>query len=227
MFLADSASSYISKKAVGMLIEPDERYSIPVTNINYVEPCPNINVLKKELGEIKRLSHPWMTVSTKFQNKKTQRKKLIFWRNENELKQNNQSFEDKYNEVEDDILCNRKKHKPYLDIDYEVLKNFNIVGSDDEDAAGFSMINPVLLDLDLEDSDGVRNNAVAPTMIDYLLILNEQFYGLCLQSNGLQQNLFNFIKQYAVHCKLAEKNNELQPKPFQIFLKGGARVGFF
>ena len=45
--------------------------------------------------------------------------------------------------------------------------------------------------------------------------------------NGLQQNLFNFIKQYAVHCKLAEKNNELQPKPFQIFLKGGARVGFF
>ena len=31
--------------------------------------------------------------------------------------------------------------------------------------------------------------------------------------------------QYAVHCKLAEKNNELQPKPFQIFLSGDADVG--
>ena len=30
--------------------------------------------------------------------------------------------------------------------------------------------------------------------------------------------------QYALHCKLAEKNNELPPKPFQIFLSGGAGV---
>ena len=28
-----------------------------------------------------------------------------------------------------------------------------------------------------------------------------------------------------MHCKLAEKNNELPPKPFQIFLSGGAGVG--
>ena len=27
--------------------------------------------------------------------------------------------------------------------------------------------------------------------------------------------------QYALHCKLAEKNNELQPKSFQIFLSRG------
>ena len=31
--------------------------------------------------------------------------------------------------------------------------------------------------------------------------------------------------QHAVYCKLAEKNNELEPKPFQIFLSGGAGVG--
>ena len=31
--------------------------------------------------------------------------------------------------------------------------------------------------------------------------------------------------QYALHCKLAEKNNELPLKPFQIFLSGGAGVG--
>ena len=30
--------------------------------------------------------------------------------------------------------------------------------------------------------------------------------------------------QYALQCKLAEKNNELQPKPFQIFLSGVSGV---
>ena len=31
--------------------------------------------------------------------------------------------------------------------------------------------------------------------------------------------------QHAVYRKLAEKNNELEPKPFQILLSGGAGVG--
>ena len=30
--------------------------------------------------------------------------------------------------------------------------------------------------------------------------------------------------QYALHCKLVGKNNELPPKPFQIFLSGGAGI---
>ena len=41
------------------------------------------------------------------------------WRNETELKQDNKSCEDKYKEVEDDIVCNITKHDLYLDIDYE------------------------------------------------------------------------------------------------------------
>ena len=41
-----------------------------------------------------------------------------------------------------------------------------------------------------------------------------------------QKNLFNFIMQYALHCKLAEKNNEFnKPKPFETFLNGGAGNG--
>ena len=31
----------------------------------------------------------------------------------------------KYKEVEGDILCNMKKHEPYLDINYEEWQNFN------------------------------------------------------------------------------------------------------
>ena len=43
------------------------------------------------------------------------------WKNENKLKQDNQSYENRYKEVEGDIFCNIKKHEPYLDIDYEEL----------------------------------------------------------------------------------------------------------
>ena len=99
------------------------------------------------------------------------------WRNENELKKGSQSYEDRYKEVEGDILCNIKKHEPYLDINYEELQNFNFVQSDEEeDNAEFSMINPNLLDLDLEDSDNVINATAASTIIGNLLLPNKEFY---------------------------------------------------
>ena len=43
--------------------------------------------------------------------------------------------------------------------------------------------------------------------------------------NEVQQHLFNFVMQYAWSSKLAEKNNELESKPFQLFLSGGAGAG--
>ena len=142
------------------------------------------------------------------------------------MKQDNQSYGDRYKEVEGDILCNIKKHEPYLDINYEELQNFNFVQSDEEeDNAEFSMINPNLLDLDLEDSDNVINATAVSTIIDNLLLPNEQFHEIYSQLDEGQQHLFNFIMQYALHYKLPEKNNELPPKPFQIFLSGGAGVG--
>ena len=44
------------------------------------------------------------------------------WENKIEMKQDNQSYEDRYYEVEGDILCNLKKHEPYIAIDYEELQ---------------------------------------------------------------------------------------------------------
>ena len=35
----------------------------------------------------------------------------MHWKNENELKQDNKIYEDKYKEVEGDMLCNIKKHE--------------------------------------------------------------------------------------------------------------------
>ena len=151
----------------------------------------------------------------------------IPWRNKNELKQENQSYEDRYNEAGGDILCNIKKHEPYLDIDYEELQNFFVQSDEEKDNAEFSMISPNLLALDLEDSDSVSNATAVSTITDNnnLLLPNKQFYEISSQLNEGHQHLSNFIMQYTMHCKLAEKNNELPPKPFQIFLSGGAGIG--
>ena len=134
------------------------------------------------------------------------------WSNANELKQENQSYEDRY-KGEGDILCNIKKHEPYFDIDYEELQNFNFVQSDEEeDNAEFSMINPNLLDLDLEDSDNVINATAVSTIIDNLLLPNEQFYEICSQLNEVQQHLFNFIMK-----KINRKKMSCHPSHFKYF----------
>ena len=93
--------------------------------------------------------------------------------------------EDRYKEVEDDIMCNVTKHEPYLDIDYEELGNFSFVQSDEEeeDNTEFSMTNPDLLDLDLEVSDGINNAPVASATVHNLLLPSQKFYELCSKLN--------------------------------------------
>ena len=60
MCLADFTSSYISKKADDLPIEPDEikSYTVPLSNINDVRFNPSIIVLKNELGEMQKRSQP-------------------------------------------------------------------------------------------------------------------------------------------------------------------------
>ena len=207
MCLADFASSYVSKKVDDLSIALDEikSYTVPVSNINDVKLNPNIIVLKNELGEMWKGSRPSIICFHNVSKLKSPEEHYLRllqlympWRNENELKQDNQSYEDRHKELEDDILWNIKKH--------EKLLNFNFVQSDEgEDNAEFSMINPNLLDQDLEDSDNVINATAGSRIIDNLLLPNEQFYEICSQLNEGQQHLFNFIMQFALHCKLAEK----------------------
>ena len=152
------------------------------------------------------------------------------WRNENELKQGNQNYEDTYREVTGDILCNVKKREPYLDIDYEELQDFNFVelifqSDEEEDNAEFSMLHPNLLHLDLEDSDSMNNASVVYARIDNLLLPNEQFYKTCSQLSEVLQHFFSFIMHNALHCNSAKKNNEVPLKPFQICFSGGGGGG--
>ena len=106
------------------------------------------------------------------------------WINDNELKQDIQSYEDR--------LCNIKKHEPYMDIDHEELQNFNFLQLDEEeDNAEFSKINPNLLDLDFhdtDDSDSVSNATAVSTINDNLLHPCEQFYKFvlkCMRVNSI------------------------------------------
>ena len=117
-------------------------------------------------------------VFTKFPNWKEEHylrllQLYMAWRNKNELKLDSRSYEDRYKEVEGDILCNIKK-QAYFDLDYEDLQNSNIVQSGEEDNAEFSIINPNFLDLDFKDSDSMSNAPAVSTIIYnlYYFLLN-------------------------------------------------------
>ena len=235
MCLADFASNYVSKKA-DLQVEPEDikSYTAPVSGIDELQPSTNIIVLKKDLGEMKKRSRPCVIRFHKVSKLKSSEEFYLRllqlympWRNESELKEDNQNYEDKYNEVEKEIKCNKDKHEPNLEIDYEELHNYDILESDEEeDNNDFSMINPDLIDLDIDDnSTATQNVPIAPTTIDNLLLSNDRYYEICSQLNEGQQRLFNYIMTYARKCRSAERNNELPPKPFYIFLSGGAGVG--
>ena len=71
MCLADFLSSYISKKADDLPVEPGEikSYTVPVSNIDYFKLNPNIIVLKNELGKMrKRIVNLASFIFTKFPN---------------------------------------------------------------------------------------------------------------------------------------------------------------
>ena len=100
MYLADFASSYISKKTDDLPIEPDEIKSctVPVSNIDDVKLNPNIIVLKNELSEMWNGSRPCIIRFQKLfklKNPAVHYLRLLQlympWRNENALKM---SYED-------------------------------------------------------------------------------------------------------------------------------------
>ena len=239
MCLADFCTNYISTKARQATPEDIESYTEAVSGINdenhdETQCKTNIIVLKDEMGKMRKRIRPCVMRFHKVSKMKSPEEFYLRvlqlympWRSESELKTDMQSYEDKYKEVENDILSNIKKHEPSsdTDIDYDDLHNYDILESDEEDNDEFSMINPDLIDFDINDGNGINNGPIAPTRTDNILLPNDQFYDLCSQLNEGQQHIFNFIMKYAMECHLAENNNKPLPEPFYIFLSGSAGVG--
>ena len=93
-----------------------------------------------------------------------------------------------------------------MDIDIEEFQNFDFVQSDEgEDNAKFSMINPDLLDLDLEDNGSVSNAAVVSTIIDNLSLSNEPFYEICPQLSEGQQHLLKFCNAVCTALQISRQ----------------------
>ena len=93
-----------------------------------------------------------------------------------------------------------------MDIDIEEFQNFDFVQSDGgEDNAKFSMINPDLLDLDLEDNGSVSNAPVVSTIIDNLSLSNEPFYEICPQLNEGQQHLLKFCNAVCTALQISRQ----------------------
>ena len=58
--LADFASNYIGKVSGDVLVESDDikSYTVPVSNVNDIEPNPNLIALKNKHGEMQKLNTP-------------------------------------------------------------------------------------------------------------------------------------------------------------------------
>ena len=101
-------------------------YIVPVSNIDYVKLRPSTNVLKDGLGKMWKASRPCVICFHKV-SKLRHIRLYMLWTNKNELKQDNESNEDVYKKLEEDILCNTKKHELCLNKGYEELLNFSFV----------------------------------------------------------------------------------------------------
>ena len=197
-----------------MPVETDETsYTVLASNIDDVKPNPNIIVLKNELGEMRKHSRPCVIrfhEVSKLNSPEDHYLRFLQlympWRNENVLTQDNRGYKERYKQVEVGIWCDMKKHEPYLAVDYEDLQNFYFIQSDDEeDNTAFSLINPNLLDLDLEDSDSASNAPYMSTIIDNLSLPNEQFHKICSQLREGQQHLFNIFNAVCITLQISTK----------------------
>ena len=191
-------------------------------------------VLKNDFGEMRKRQRPCVIRFHKVT--KLKNSELFFlrvlqlympWRSEDELKGDFDTYEEKYDEVESLIKPNVEKHEPYIDLDYDDLNHPYLSEEDDDEIDDdFSMINPELLDLDLEEAGNNTNTVpVAATTIDNIMLPTAEFHDMCSKLNEEQMYMFNYIMRYAIKSRFAERNDEETPEPFHIFLSGGAGVG--
>jgi len=153
-------------------------------------------MLVKAMGKMRKRNHPSVIRFHKVSKLKSSEEHYLRllqlympWRMEVELNLGHKSYEDKFKHVESDILCNIKKHEPYLDIELEDFDDVNIDYSEEEsDNNEFSMLNPDLLDLEIENNLETVTSA-ATTTKDNLFLPNDQFYDMCFKLNDSQKQL--------------------------------------
>ena len=144
------------------------------------------------------------------------------WRDENHLIGSCNSYEERFNEVFNEIEENILEHDPLFgqveldEIDLEDNPNVrdNSENSDEDDDTDneYSAFDPSLLDFDsgFED-DNILSGPIASSSIDTPSIPLDTYYEMCSQLNEGQQNLFNFIMRWGAQYMLNKENDEPEP----------------
>ena len=236
MCYADFAAAYVTDHKKSLDSEDIMNYTtnnVAEIEENLNEKCITIT-LKDRFGKMKKRSKACIIRFRPISKDKNseqyyfQKLQLYFpWRNEDELLNFDQTYKSRYEEVESQILDNINRHEPFANIDIEELPEpYEREESEEEDniSDDFAMFDPSLIDLD-ETSEVSHSHPTAHASVETVLMENDTFYQLCSQMNKKQQQLFNFIMQYAIRCRYAEKNDTLKPSAFYVFLSGGAGVG--
>ncbi|XP_066926640.1 uncharacterized protein [Clytia hemisphaerica] len=247
MCLADFASIYTYPKKnenEEEIEEPNETDDEIVETLEIDNNAPKTITLNNGMGKMRKRSRPCVIRYHKVSKLKERNEYFMVilqlfmpWENENELKGQFATFEEKFNQVENEIKPNILKHDPYFgrmdDVDLNdmhVYDSSDSENSDNEQDDDFRIIHPDLIDLDYEnDSNDATNEASSVTFTtsdQNLTMCLDTFYNMCSNLNVKQRNFFNFVFKYVLTRKFSEKIPSIEkPNPFRLFLSGGAGVG--
>jgi ATP-dependent DNA helicase PIF1 len=147
------------------------------------------------------------------------------------LKDGYSTYEEKFLDVEADIKPNIERHDCFygiFDDDDDMINNIYADSDeevDDYTADEFGMLNPDLIDHDMEDEQGPRTSSVPSTIVENISLSREEFHEKCSQLNEGQLQLLNYIMKHTQQLVLNSRNDLPEPEPFHILLSGGAGVG--
>ena len=114
----------------------------------------------------------------------------------------------KLNRLSSQIFLNTNLALKNIDLDDLEYYDDDSDSEGEEIDADFSMINPDLIDFDLDDgNDDIGVPVTSTSVIDNQSIPHELFYEMCSKLNQGQLELFNFITKYAYEWQLADKND--------------------
>ncbi|XP_066930953.1 uncharacterized protein [Clytia hemisphaerica] len=226
MCLADFASiyTYPKKKENEEEIEEANETDDEINETQEIDDnAPKTITLKNGMGKMRKRSRPCVIRYHKVSKLKERNEYFMVllqlfmpWENENDLKGNCDTFEEKFNEVEEEIKPNILKHDPYFgrinDVDLNdihVYDSSDSESSDDEQDDDYRIIHPDLIDLDYEDDaqDATNETSSVPfTTSDQNPTMSlDRFYNMCSNLNVKQRNFFNFVFKYVLTLKFSEK----------------------
>ena len=139
---------------------------------------------------------------------------------EDQIKNENQSYQEKYMENRVEISRNLAKHEQFEPMDYDDLQNFGESNASDSevDNEEFASINPEFVDFNIEsNSESSSVPQFSTSIVERTLLPNYQFYEMCSQLNDKQRKLFIFFIRYVAECRFQESIINLSQNRFTYF----------